>query len=192
MEKEGTKNMILEKASKLIHENGFNNTGIQEIIKNAGIPKGSFYYYFKSKEDFGLELIDFYASFILSRLEAHYRHDPLPYIKRLHNFFDEFLAVFESNDLKGGCPLGNLAQEMSDLNEYFRSRLTGVFEKVKDTIVKYLEQARKNGEISETIETEKTADFILNSWQGALLRAKMTKATKPLQLFDEIIFNNLL
>ena len=61
---------ILAEGARIIHENGYNNTGIQEILIAAGVPKGSFYFYFKSKEDFGLQLVDFYLDFSVSNLDV--------------------------------------------------------------------------------------------------------------------------
>jgi AcrR family transcriptional regulator len=71
MRKETTKDRILGHGAQIIHHKGFKNTGIQEILHSAGVPKGSFYFYFKSKEDFGLELIDYYFNFFASMIESH-------------------------------------------------------------------------------------------------------------------------
>ena len=70
MAKETTRSRILEVGSTIIHQKGFNNTGIQEILDKAGVPKGSFYFYFKSKEDFGLALIDQFEAMVCGHLAA--------------------------------------------------------------------------------------------------------------------------
>jgi TetR/AcrR family transcriptional repressor of nem operon len=100
--KQITKEKILMVGAEIIHRKGFNNTGIQEILKAAGVPKGSFYFYFKSKEDFGLHLIDFFGNFLFSRSEKYLNDSRGSPIERLRLFFDEFLTYFEKNEFKGG------------------------------------------------------------------------------------------
>jgi TetR/AcrR family transcriptional repressor of nem operon len=100
--KQITKEKILMVGAEIIHRKGFNNTGIQEILKAAGVPKGSFYFYFKSKEDFGLHLIDFFGNFLFSICEKYLNDSSGSPIERLRLFFDEFLTYFEKNEFKGG------------------------------------------------------------------------------------------
>ncbi len=100
--KQGTKKKILRAGAEIIHQKGFNNTGIQEILKSAGVPKGSFYFYFESKEDFGLHLIDFFSDFFFLRCDEYLKDASMPPIQRLRAFFHEFLVYFEENEFKGG------------------------------------------------------------------------------------------
>ena len=187
-----TKTIILSKGAEIVHNKGFNNTGIQEVLNAAGVPKGSFYFYFKNKNDFGLHLIDFYAQVIYSRLDEAQAMTDLHPLARLRSFFREFLLLFEKNQCQGGCPIGNLAQEMGDLNEDFRQRLNTVFSRLQHRIANLLEEARKEGGLSATWRTQEMAGFILNSWQGAMLQMKVVKSTHPLQTFESIVFDSLL
>jgi TetR/AcrR family transcriptional repressor of nem operon len=100
--KQITKERILIKGAEIIHRKGFNNTGIQEILKAAGVPKGSFYFYFKSKEDFGLHLIDFFGNIFFSRSDKYLNDRSRSSLENLRHFFDEFLTYFEENEFKGG------------------------------------------------------------------------------------------
>ncbi|MBI4962684.1 MAG: TetR family transcriptional regulator C-terminal domain-containing protein [Desulfomonile tiedjei] len=192
MGKDSTKDKILAHAAQLIHRKGFNNTGIQEILQSAGVPKGSFYFYFKSKEDLGLALIDYYAETLGSRWRTVLEAPEVRHLKRLERFFDETRIRHEQDEGKSGCPIGNLTQEMGVLSDAFQAKLRGVFSGMKASIKNCLAQAQADGEISPSLDADATADFILNSWEGALLRMKAEGHTGPLVLFQRMVFDRVL
>jgi TetR/AcrR family transcriptional regulator, transcriptional repressor for nem operon len=192
MTKDSAKNRILEHAAQIIHKKGFNNTGIQEILESAGVPKGSFYFYFKSKDDLGLALIDHYAEGFGSMWQTVLGASEMRYLKRLERFFEETRVRFEQDEWKSGCPIGNLTQEMGALNEAFQARLKKVFDGMKAAIRTCLTQAQLEQDISRDLDPDATADFILNSWEGALLRMKAEGHTGPLVLFQKMIFDHVL
>ncbi len=184
---------LLEKGAQIIHHKGFNNTGINEILEAARVPKGSFYFYFKSKEDFGLQVIDFLmAGNFITAADHHIAAPGIPYLARLRNFFDGFLEYFEKNGYIGGCPIGNFALEMADLNEHFRLRLKKALADMTKKVVLFLEKAKDNGELPAGFDTEANAEFILNSWEGALIRLKVEKSSSPMHLFYRMVFDNLM
>ena len=192
MTKQHTRVWILEQGAKIIVRKGFHHTGIQEILQAAAIPKGSFYFYFANKEDFGLHLIDYYGEKLLAWASQYLESDNSPALVRLRRFFDSSRSLMEENKCQGGCPLGNLAQEMSDQNEKFREKLTGLFHCLKQAVERCLELAKTRGEIPATIHVGDIAEFLINSWEGALLATKLTKNTSPLDNFDRIIFDYVL
>ena len=136
-----TRSRILEHAALIIHKKGFNNTGIQEILESAGVRKGSFHFYFKSKDDLGLALIDYYAEGFGSRWRTILGSE-IEYLKRLERFFEETRIRYEQDEWKTGCPIGNLTQEMGILNEAFRAKLNKVFSGMKNVIRTCLVQAQ--------------------------------------------------
>jgi len=189
MSKQNTKEKILEHAAQIMRRKGFNNTGIQEILQSAGVPKGSFYFYFKSKDDLGLALIDYYAQ----NLPALSLTSPeTPALQRLKEFFEARRVSCNQEEGRSGCPIGNLTQEMGILSEDFQAKLREVFKRIKGAICECLEQAQKQGETKLPLDPEETADFILNSWEGALLRMKAEGNTEPLLLFEKMVFDRLL
>ncbi len=98
-----TKEKFFQVGSKIIHRKGFNHTGILELLKAANVPKGSFYFYFKNKEDFGLQLIDFFAhNFFFDRLEEFQDYKKSSPIQNLREFFLDYLPYFKENDFQGG------------------------------------------------------------------------------------------
>lgn len=184
---------LLEKGARIIHHKGFNNTGINEILEAARVPKGSFYFYFKSKEDFGLQLIDFFMSGnFMAAADHHIAAPGIPYLAKLRDFFNGFLEHFEKNDYVGGCPVGNFSLEMADLNENFRLRLKKALAAMTKKVALFMEKAKENGELPTGFDTEANAEFILNSWEGALMRLKVEKSSAAMHLFYKIVFENLL
>lgn len=187
-----TKARILEVAADLVHHKGFNNTGIQEILQSAGVPKGSFYFYFRNKEEFGLELVDYFLRFFLFMVKTHLEDPSAPPLERLRGFFDAFRIMFEEKECITGCPIGNIAQEMGGQSDAFRVRLNRAFQKMSAGIGACLQEAQEAGEIDRAVDPQTTADFILNSWQGALVRMKAEKSAEPLNLFSQFVFDRLL
>jgi len=192
MEKETTKRKILEHGAQIVHRKGFNHTGIQEILESAEVPKGSFYFYFKSKEEFGLALVDYYFNFFALMIESHLKDSSLSPMRRLQRFFEGFRAVCEEQGCKGGCPIGNLTQEMGGLSDAFQHKLREIFSRMKAGIAECLESARREHEIDPSLQVDEVADFILNSWEGALLRMKAEGNLQPLILFEKMIFDRIL
>jgi TetR/AcrR family transcriptional repressor of nem operon len=192
MAKQEIKTLLIEKGAEIIYVKGFNNTGINEILNASSVPKGSFYYYFKSKEDFGLQLIDHYVKKFLRDADRQLSKTEESYLESLRKFFDDFLRFFEGNDFKGGCPIANFSLEMSDLNENIRKRLNQAFHEMNKKISLFLEKAKKNGELSTNIDIDRASNFILNSWEGALLRIKASKNSTPMRLFNDYVFQKLL
>ena len=184
---------LLEKGAQIIHHKGFNNTGINEILAAAAVPKGSFYFYFKSKEDFGLQLVDFFmAGNFMTAADFHLAAPGTSYLQKLRDFFDGFLGYFEKMDYTRGCPIGNFTLEMAGLNENFRLKLRDALAKMTGKIALFLEKAKESGELPPGFDSEENAKFILNSWEGTLLRLKVEKTAAPMQLFYQIVFGHLL
>ena len=88
MAQTSTREKIIRKGAELIHAQGFNATGLQQILQAAGIPKGSFYFYFKSKEDFGLEIINYFNSIISTTFTRYLTDKKIPPLKRLEKLFE--------------------------------------------------------------------------------------------------------
>lgn len=190
--KTDTKQKILDTGAELIHLKGFNHTGLQEILKAAGVPKGSFYNYFSNKEDFGLQVIDHFAGYftIISRpILEDPALSPLQKIKKLLEWFMEF---FESKDYAYGCPIGNLAQEMGDLSPAFRDKLRLALDILVDAYSGVLAQAQKEGEIAQDLEVREAARFLVSSWHGALMHMKAIKGPEPLENHKRFIFDYVL
>jgi TetR/AcrR family transcriptional repressor of nem operon len=192
MAQNSTREEIVRKGADLIHAQGFNATGIQQILDAAGIPKGSFYFYFKSKEDFGLTVIDYFRKFIQGMGDKYLQDAGIPPLKKLSRYFDAYYDHFEKMDLCRGCPIGNLTQEMSDLSEAFRAKIGEVYSGMQGCIEQLLTEARESGDISPDTDLAQVSQFIINSWEGAIMHMKLVKDTEPLMVFKNMIFERIL
>jgi TetR/AcrR family transcriptional regulator, transcriptional repressor for nem operon len=187
-----TKNKLLMVGAKYVHQKGFNNAGLQEILKEANVPKGSFYFYFKSKEQFGLEIIDVFLNFFENEIGGDLSDTSIGGLNRIRNFFRTTMRALENANYAGGCPIGNLSLEMGDINENFRLRLSEAFSLMEEKILDCLKDAQLAGEIDQFIDIKSTASFIINSWEGAIVRVKTEKSNIPMELLEEIIFKKIL
>jgi TetR/AcrR family transcriptional repressor of nem operon len=192
MSKETTKTLLLEAGKRIFLEKGYNHSGIEAILQDAGVPKGSFYYYFDSKEDFGLRVLDRFADCYAGEIERYLGDATMSPLQRLRRYFEASCERLESQQCRNGCLVGNLSQEMAAQSEAFRIRLEEIFEGWVDRYAECLEQARLAGEISPHLDLHELAEFWLNSWQGAMLRAKTTRNTEPLRTFLNIMFGSIL
>ncbi len=192
MGKTSARQTILLTGARLIHEKGYNNTGLKEILTTAGVPKGSFYFYFRNKEDFGLQVIDTFASFIRHMAGKYLCDENLPPLTRLERFFDFYLRHFENMDLRYGCPIGNLMQEMSDLSEPFREKISSIYDEICSLIRGCILQGQEAGDISPDIDAGEASQYIFDSWEGAVMHLKLSKSTAPLITFKKMLFSTLL
>lgn len=192
MEKKDTRSEIIRIGTDLISRQGFNVTGIDAVLKEAGIPKGSFYHYFKSKEEFGIAVIDHFAERFEQRLDTFLGDDEVTALQRVHNFLESSLARVTQNQCSKGCLIGNLGQELADLNERFRGRLDEIFSMWRKRFATCLREAQSTGELSSGIDAEAMACFILSGWEGAILRSKVMKSPQPMRDFIDVLFTSTL
>ncbi|MCU0579226.1 MAG: TetR/AcrR family transcriptional regulator [Desulfobacterota bacterium] len=192
METRDTKSRILKAGARIVLEKGFCDTGLSEVLEAAKVPKGSFYFYFKNKEDFGLQLVDTFAGALKDARDNILGDESLTCLERLREMFRRQTELFRKHGYKGGCPIGNLSQEMGDRSPLFRRKLKQVFSELREDLADQLSLAREKGEMSAALHPEETADFILSSWQGALLQMKVMQSTAAFEVFDRMIFERLL
>lgn len=192
MTKEDTRARLIAEGARLIHKKGYNHTGVLEILQASGVAKGSFYFYFQTKEEFGLAVVVYFSEFMVARMERHLSDASLTHIGRLKRFFDEMMNYFGHEGCSCGCPIGNLAQELADLNDTFRKTLKDVLDTMQGKIAGCLEAAQDAHEIASDLNPHEAASFILNSWEGALTRMKTEKNLEPLTVFDKMMFGRFL
>ncbi len=190
--KRDARQAILLAGAELIHRQGFNHTGIKDILAVAGVPKGSFYFYFPSKEAFGLALIDHFTQHMGEVATTILGNTDVPPLERLARFFATFRGKFAEWNCERGCPIGNLAQEMSDLSPAIRQRVCTALSGMANVLTKILAEAAARGDLPADLDPAQTAAFILDAWEGALLRMKAEKRIEPLLRFEEFIFGRVL
>jgi TetR/AcrR family transcriptional repressor of nem operon len=183
MARTNTREEIIRKGAELIHAQGFNATGLQQILQAVGIPKGSFYFYFKSKEDFGLEIIDYFNAIIGVIFNRYLSDKKIPPLRRLEKLFEYYETAFQKNGSALGCPIGNLSLELADTNERLRVHLGGVIETLIAQIELCLKEAQRDKSLPAKLNTADTAHFVFHGFEGAVLHMKVVKSIEPFQAF---------
>lgn len=167
----------------VLTEKGFSAVGIDEILKLAGVPKGSFYYYFDSKEAFGAVLVEAYARYFADKLDRFFRDDSVSPLQRLQNFVDNACQGMARHDFRRGCLAGNLGQETGTLPPAMRDQICDVFRDWQARTAACLLAARAAGEIPAGADCDRLAELFWIGWEGAVLRAKLERSAAPLQIF---------
>ncbi|MGB9098861.1 TetR/AcrR family transcriptional regulator [Erwinia sp.] len=180
---ENTRDLLIRAGVAAYTENSFSATGIEGVVRLAGVPKGSFYYYFDSKELFGLAVLDYYASYFASKLSKTLMDNALPPLERIQAFGESCCLSMARYDFKRGCIVGNLAQEVGMLSDPFRARLSGIFSDWQRMMQICLEEAKQQQAIRPQSDCQLLAEFFWTGWEGAVMRARLQANGAPLRLF---------
>lgn len=187
-----TRDTLILAGAKMLHEAGYTATGIKEIVDAVEVPKGSFYNHFESKEAFVKEVVDFYFGQGLVELRALFEDENIPPLGRLRTYFDQRALSFQKTGYVKGCLLGNMSLEVADHSELIRDSLSMHFRTWSGLFEACIAEAQKTGAINNQQPASLLAQFILNSWEGALLRMRADKSEAPMKEFIDVVFCSLL
>ena len=186
-----TREALIRGGMELLTEQGFTNTGLDQILKKVNVPKGSFYHYFENKEAFGYVVLENYSEYFIHKLDKHLVHNDLPALNRLQLFMQDAIEGVERFDFKRGCLVGNLTQEFGCSHEFFKQKQEAVFKEWKQRIANCLELAKNEGSLSSNADCEKLADFFWIGWEGAVMHSKLNQNKQAMELFAEQFFKLL-
>jgi len=182
-----TKDRIIEAAFRLIHRQGFNNTSLEDILRESGVGKGNFYHHFKSKDELGHAILDRLAFWATDELGREVFIEGVNPLEQIFRMFDRIGAAQRKAACVGGCPLGNLALEMSDIHEGFRERIGAILTSWRGHIAKAITRAQDHGQLARNVQSGPLADFIIAGIEGAILSARVHKDPAILDgCFDEM------
>jgi TetR/AcrR family transcriptional repressor of nem operon len=187
-----TRNALVWCGTELLTERGFQITGIDEVLKRVGVPKGSFYYYFKSKDHFGHAVIDNYEAYYAKKMDRIFNDYSQSPLQRLVNFTVNAKNGMVKFDFKRGCLIGNLGQELAALDTQFRERLEGVLLSWEKRVADCLAEAIDIGEIATEQDPQALSRFFWVGWEGAILRSKLMRSLEPIDQFTSIFFRSVL
>lgn len=186
-----TRERLLDQGLALLLTQGFSATGVGEVTAAAGVPKGSFYNHFPSKEEFALAVLDRYQDTACREMSAHLAGGGSP-LGRLRRWVRAGQEQMASQRFQVGCLAGRLAQELAGEQEAFRAPLEQAFRCMRSQLEGLLREAQAAGEIDVELDAEQLAEFVLNAWQGAAQRAKTARTAAPLENFERVVFDQIL
>ena len=191
--RETSRSALIEQGTQLMLRSGYSSTGLIELLQAANVPKGSFYNHFGSKEEFAVEVVRRYYArhdWLLAELLAEEEPSPL---ERLRSYFDVLvLAATTSSEQARGCLLGMLAMEMAGNSEPLRKIVSEAFRRWEARIAELLRQAQNAGQIAPGRDPDLLAGALLQGWEGALMRARVSRDVGGLRKFLDFEFSRLL
>ncbi len=181
-----TRELLIQQGIVLLTERGVSATALEEVLKSVGVPKGSFYHYFASKDAFVLAVLDSYSAYLLSKLDRHLANPALPPLERLHTFVDDACAGVERFEFRRGCLVGNLGQEVGCLDASLQQRLEEIFCGWEVRLAECLRAAVVAGEIPGDTDCPALARAFWIGWEGAIQRARLMRSTEPMRAFFKL------
>jgi TetR/AcrR family transcriptional repressor of nem operon len=183
---------LLAAGLDLVHAHGFAASGVKDITDAAGVPKGSFYAYFPSKEAFAAAILDHYWSDIEMRLLPILDADGLAQ-ERIKRFFHALADEHEAGDFLLGCLVGNLSLELGGSSEPVRAELVRILSRWDEALTACVRSGQDgSGDIRADLDAEDVASLLIESWEGAALRGKVTRSRTPYERFETVTVPALL
>jgi TetR/AcrR family transcriptional repressor of nem operon len=176
-----TRQRILDAANRIMAAGGFSGVGINEVLAAAGVPKGSFYHHFGSKDAFGEALIERYFDRSLAELDLILRSADLSTGQRLMNYWKHWSATQMGPNLYEKCLAVKLGAEVSDLSETMRLALSKGTERIIERIAAAILRGTSDGSIAAAGEPKMIARTLYQMWLGASVMAKITRSHIPFQ-----------
>lgn len=179
---------LLEVGQELFITNSFNSVGLNDILKHSGVPKGSFYHYFASKEDFALQVIELYHKENYAALAELLQDDSLNAYQQLKQFFQKNIGHFDEVGYCQGCLMANLSQELADVNEKMRCKISQFSAEMVELISSCLQRMEDNELNLGHLQSREAAQVLMNSWMGAIMKMKLEKSREPLDVYMKYFF----
>ncbi|MEM9082552.1 MAG: TetR family transcriptional regulator C-terminal domain-containing protein [Planctomycetota bacterium] len=186
-----TRERILEAGSKAIVAKSYNGCGLNEILGAAGVPKGSFYHYFKSKEGFGVAVIEQSADAHTDHLRQYFTDRSKTPLKRLHAFYTMARDYYADNGPLRQCLIAKLALETAQLSEPMRAAIKCGYDEWSLLHAKVLREAQAEGELDASTDVDALANAIMHAWEGATIRMQIDRDIAPLNEFLDTVLERL-
>jgi len=183
---------LIEHGVRLFSQQGFHGTGLKEIVDSAGVPKGSFYNHFDSKEAFASEVIDAYSENMMTLFDdiiaAHSKRPPL---ERLREFHRNLVGIITSNKWRQGCLIGSLAGELGSSCKECTTALRRGTEEWQARASALFAEGQKRGDVRQDLTPEELASQAWNAWQGTLLKVQFEQSGDCLEQTIDIVLDRL-
>ena len=196
MPRASVRDQLIESAVEVFHARGFNGCSVQDIVEAAGVPKGSFYNHFKSKEALGVEVVRAYTRLVGAYVaEAGageiFSGDRTP-LERIRAYFEAIIEQNVSCGGRKGCLLGNFATELAPHSTEIANAVTDALDNWSAAVARALAQAQEAGELSKDADVEALGRYLVDGYEGAAARAKLIGDRAPMDEFIRTTFDFLL
>ena len=178
-----TKQKLIKTGAKMMLAKSYHAVGIQEILTEVDVPKGSFYYYFDSKEAFGIAIIKYYGEQLANAIKGTLTDEKNPPRKRIVEYFTLIRDYYAINGCGTGCLVAKLATEVTNPSIAMRNALQQEYDKWIALFIICIKEGQGQGEISVDNEAEAMAEFLYTSWEGALIRMQVNNNLQPIEHF---------
>lgn len=182
------KEEILKIGYDTFRKKGYHNVGINEILKNANIPKGSFYNFFISKEDFALQVIEYYSNWKRNLIEKHLEDKSKSPYHRIKGFYEVLIGINEEDKFSGGCLLNNMANELGALSEPISNATDKNFLSWVYLIADCVKEAQLLGEIRDDYSSYEIAEYLQAGFNGTFSRMKVTHSKNFMEKWLKMSF----
>ena len=191
MRTEATRQRLLHEGVSILIEQGYHGTGVKEVLDKVGIPKGSFYNHFESKEQFGAEVIQHFAEQIFENMDMRLGKPLGDAFSALRGFFKEEIRRHDEEGLQG-CLFGNLGAELGASKALCQRAMQDGLKGMEERFASVLGKAQEQGTVRSDITATDLASFLLNAYEGALLRMKVEGSVEPLRKFMAVVVEGFL
>ncbi|MEN8175422.1 MAG: TetR/AcrR family transcriptional regulator [Pseudomonadota bacterium] len=178
---ESTRKRLIEAAFSEIHLNGFQGMRVDDVLAQAGLRKGALYHHFGSKAELGYAVLDQIVRKMIDETWLAPLRDVDDPVTALKQQIIVITAEIRPDSLKLGCPLNNLAQEMSPVDEGFRTRVTDLFEYWIGGFTAAFKRGQEKGYVRDDIDTTNAARFLVSSLEGCIGIAKAQQSKEHLE-----------
>jgi len=170
---------------------GYNATGIQQITDEAGVPKGSFYNHFDSKEAFAAQIIHHYAAWVDEAWLQCLSTAPADALEAIRHILRRFIRHHHDTDCQG-CLVGNFAAEVAASSPMCRDVLQSCMLAWRQRMAELIAQGQREGSLRDDVDAAALSALFWDAWEGALLRMKIARSVAPLEDTTELLLNHLL
>ncbi|MHB8814069.1 MAG: TetR/AcrR family transcriptional regulator [Steroidobacteraceae bacterium] len=191
MPKPSSRDRILDAGLNVMFHKGYIGSGVRDIVAEASVPQGSFTNHFRSKEAFAREVLDRYFERNKATIAQAFDDKTLSPRARLRRYLDIITAKLAEVQFSRGCLIGDFSLGAVGHSESLRERLVEIFAEWRVPFAVCIAEAQAAGEIASTFPPDELAEFLLASWEGAILRMKVARSAEPLERFKTIVFDTV-
>jgi TetR/AcrR family transcriptional repressor of nem operon len=191
MARPSLRDKILRAGLPVMFRSGYHAASVRDICAAAGAPQGSFTNHFRSKEAFAVEVLDQYFEYLKGLVRDALNDETLTPRQRLERYLDVITDKLERDRWMIGCLIGDLSLQASSHSKLLRQRLDAIFQEWRALFARCIAAAQSAGEIDSQFEATELAEFLLASWEGAILRMKVERSPAALERFKAIVFETV-